>query len=153
MLRYRELESALVACRESIQKRFPDSVANLLYANVVGSIPSSSSTDHVASDEHKKTLAEALQESEKYKAQVDIVAAEGEHRLRSLRQEFERMRIGYETSIQKLNMELGLPPVPFVCSKHYGSLGSNNMVPSDNGRPAVGSSPVRSFGQAKQKIQ
>jgi hypothetical protein len=29
-----ELEKALGAARESIQKRFPDSVANLLYTNI-----------------------------------------------------------------------------------------------------------------------
>ena len=55
------------------------------------------------------------------------------------------MRIGYEGTIQKLNSDLGLPPVPFVTKPVSGGGGG--------GGPGCPTSPVRSFGQAKHKIQ
>ena len=57
------------------------------------------------------------------------------------------MRIGYENTIQKLNHDMGLPPVPFV-SKATGSVPSTNTV-------EIGGklSAVRSFGEAKHRIQ
>lgn len=56
------------------------------------------------------------------------------------------MRIGYESTIQKLNADLGLPPVPFVTRPEGGN---------EEGKVGRGSSssPVRSFGQAKHRIQ
>ena len=79
-----------MACRESIQKRFPDSVANLLYANVVGSIPSpgsgSSLADLSAGKDASNALAQVLAEKEQYRTQVETVTLQGEQRLRSLRQ-------------------------------------------------------------------
>ena len=86
----RELEAALVACRESIQKRFPDSVANLLYSNVVGSLPGAgshgSAPDFSGGKQQSDALAQALGDKERYRVQVETATREGEQRLRSLRQ-------------------------------------------------------------------
>jgi hypothetical protein len=73
------------------------------------------------------------------------------------------MRIGYETTLQKLNAQQGLPPVPFVY-KPQGQQGHNQASSSGNSDTVIGgndngvtvggsSSPVRSFSQAKHKIQ
>lgn len=84
----RELETALVACRESIQKRFPDSVANLLYANVVGSIPSGGGGGGGVSGGGKDVtaLAQAVKEKEQFRAQIEATAVETEQKMRSMRQ-------------------------------------------------------------------
>ena len=87
----RDLETTVADLREALQKRFPDSISNLLYAASAAGI----GADPV-------DLERARSEVLHLKEDLENSAKESERKLRGLRQEFERMRVIYEDRIRNL---------------------------------------------------
>ena len=85
----RELEKTLSELQESIVKRHPDSVASLIRA--------AKTSDSVQIE--RKKQAQVVAETK-----VELTAAKEDYdrRLRSMRQEFEKVKIGYQTRISEL---------------------------------------------------
>eukprot|EP01039_Chlorochromonas_danica_P004266 gene4266-4686_t len=84
--RIQELEGTVRDLREALAKRFPDSVATLIHATKV-------------SDLQQETQVRALEEQVRF-LQEELAEAQGQfdRRLRTLRQEYEKMRLQYEAA-------------------------------------------------------
>ncbi len=82
---FRELEKTCEDLRAALQKRFPDSVASLVYATAsagVGADPAE--------------LARVQQENQELRQELAQTQVESDRKLRSLRQEYERLRLTFE---------------------------------------------------------
>ena len=91
---YRELERVVAELKESIAKKNPNSLATLIQAS------SLTASFQERQEEKLSALAQQQQEAARAKADYDL-------RLRSLRQELEKMKSQYERRVQLLEAQLG----------------------------------------------
>mmetsp|Transcript_21534 Transcript_21534/g.31284 ORF Transcript_21534/g.31284 Transcript_21534/m.31284 type:complete len:1684 (+) Transcript_21534:93-5144(+) len=125
--RIRELESALEAARESIRKRFPDSVANLLYSNIS------------SGDDSQLRIQSLMKERDDLKAELESCQLDMEKKITSIRQEYERMKIQHEKQVKVLQQQ--------------SSVARITSAPSDALPKGMPNSPVKTFAQSKERIQ
>lgn len=91
-----DLKEALREMQESINKRYPDSVATLIQASKL------SDSVQAKHDDTEKNLKDAKEELLKARQEF-------ERRLRSLRQEHEKVKLQYEERIKNLQATAGAP--------------------------------------------
>lgn len=95
----RELEKALREAHETIRKKNPDSVANLLYTNAIAS-------------GNAETLKKAEKEIVSLKNEILSVQDMCANKIRSLQQDYEHMKYQYEQTIRELKLALSSMSAP-----------------------------------------
>ncbi|CAE7625559.1 Cep162, partial [Symbiodinium microadriaticum] len=136
--RIRELEKALDAAREGIQKRFPDSVANLLYA----AIPASRGDDGASAAD----LQQVVRERDDLRAELAKTQSESQLLVTSLRQEYERLKLDFQRQPSRVKDGTVQPP---QATADVGG-GAPDMDPWD---AQTGGQSVKTFAQAKDRIR
>lgn len=129
----RELEKTLSELQESIVKRHPDSVASLIRA--------AKTSDSVQIERKKQAQVVAETKGELTAAKEDY-----DRRLRSMRQEFEKVKIGYQTRISELESTL---------ASGAGASAGVGMVPVSSARPSSSGAKntAKTLPQAQTRIR
>ena len=94
----RELENTVRDLREALEKRFPDSISNLLHATAAAGIGADPA-------ELERTQSEVG----RLKQEIEEISGQSERKILGLRQNFEKLRLGYEERIRELESLIPSP--------------------------------------------
>jgi hypothetical protein len=157
LLSCRDLESTISDLREALQKRFPDSISNLLYATSAAGLGADPAE-----------LAAAQQEAGQLREMLEDNAKAFERKNLGLRQEFERIRVAYEDRIRQMEQTHSSAPdeyesgaaAPFSRSKVSASASAvarraATFALEPEGKPWSGNklNPAKNLSQALARIK